>query len=376
MSNRPLAGLRVLELARILAGPWAGQMLADLGADVIKVESPTGDDTRRWGPPFIGETAAYFHATNRGKRAMVADFATPEGKALVIDLARNADVMIENFKTGGLAAYGLDHASLAAINPRLITCSITGFGQSGPDAARPGYDYVMQGLSGLMSVTGEPEGAPQKVGVAVIDVMTGTYACSAILAALHGRASSGKGCHIDMALLDVGLAMMANQAMNALVGEKDPGRLGNAHPNLAPYQVMQAADGHIILAVGNDLQFASLCALIGRPELAHDPDFATNAARVTNRTSLAGLIEAYTGNREVAALLEDCRSRGIPAAPIHSMREALDQEQARFRDIASTTEGVPTVRSPFRFDGQAVPLGSKSPDLGQVPLTWIAGKQN
>ena len=272
----PLDGLKVIELARILAGPWAGQTLADLGAEVIKVESPAGDDTRQWGPPFIeregDRSAAYFHSTNRGKASVTVDFRTPEGQVRVRDMIRDADIVIENFKVGGLAKYGLDYDSLSAINPGLIYCSITGFGQDGPYAHRAGYDYIIQGMSGLMSITGHPDGQPTKVGVAVTDVFTGVYATTAILAALHQRGVTGKGQHIDMALLDVAVSVTANQAMNYLSTGTAPGRLGNFHPNLSPYQVFDCADGFIIIAVGNDAQFTRLCALLGCPDLALDPD--------------------------------------------------------------------------------------------------------
>jgi len=256
MSNKPLAGLRVIELARILAGPWAGQTLADLGAEVIKVEAPGGDDTRRWGPPFIdregGPVAAYFHAANRGKRSVVADFRTPEGQQKVRDLLADADILIENFKVGGLAKYGLDYATLNAEFPGLIYCSITGFGQDGPYAHRAGYDYIIQGMSGLMSITGPAEGEPHRVGVAVTDLFTGVYSSTAILAALFERHKTGKGAHLDLSLMDCAVSVMANQAMNYLSTGTPPGRTGNTHPNLAPYQVFECSDGHIIIATGND----------------------------------------------------------------------------------------------------------------------------
>ncbi|PZO64935.1 MAG: CoA transferase, partial [Paracoccus denitrificans] len=287
---QPLEDLKVVELARILAGPWAGQLLADLGATVTKVEAPDGDDTRTWGPPFIerdgDRSAAYFHATNRGKDSVTADFRTPEGQAIVRELIADADILLENFKVGGLAQYGLDYATLAAINPRLIYCSITGFGQDGPYAARAGYDYIIQGMSGLMSVTGEPGGQPQKVGVAVVDLFTGIYATTAILAAVHQREKIGRGQHIDMALFDVATAVMANQAMNFLASGTAPRMLGNAHPNIVPYAVFDCADGWIIIASGNDAQYRRLCQVLGLPALADAPDYATNPARVANRDAL------------------------------------------------------------------------------------------
>ncbi|MEO8530364.1 MAG: CoA transferase [Deltaproteobacteria bacterium] len=368
---QPLKGVRVLELARVLAGPWCGQMLADLGADVLKVESPEGDDTRQWGPPFLGDSAAYFHSCNRGKRSVTADFRTPDGRALVETLVRDADILIENFKTGGLAKYGLDYENLNKINPRLIYCSITGFGQDGPDAHRAGYDYIIQGMCGLMSLTGDPAGEPQKVAVAVTDLMTGTYACSAILAAMLGRVATGQGCHIDMSLIDVGLAMMSNQAMNALASGKPSPRIGNANPNLAPYQVFAVADGHIIIGVGNDGQFGKLCALLGCPELASDPDFAGNPGRVVNRLRLSDLLSERTVKWTKATLLQACEDQGVPAGPIHDMIEAFADDQARFHDIATKTDGVPTIRSPFRFNGEPVPLGGASPALGSSKPEWI-----
>jgi len=282
----PLAGVKVLELARILAGPWAGQLLADLGAEVIKVERPgVGDDTRHWGPPFVEGTeggrlsAAYFHACNRGKRSIAIDFETPEGREAVRRLAAEADVVIENFRVGALKRHGLDHESMAKLNPRLVTCSITGFGQDGPYAARAGYDFLIQGMGGLMSVTGEEDGQPTKVGIAVIDLFTGLYAAVGILAALRhrDRTGQGQGQHVDCALLDTAVATLANQALNYLVGGKAPGRLGNAHPNIVPYEVFPVSDGHVIIASGNDGQYRRLCAVLGAPELAQDARFADNA---------------------------------------------------------------------------------------------------
>ncbi len=308
--NTPLAGIKVVELARILAGPWAGQTLSDLGADVIKVEAPEGDDTRRWGPPFIdrdGEkSAAYFHATNRGKRGITCDFRTPEGQETVRRLVADADVLIENFKVGGLTKYGLDYESLRKVNPRLIYCSITGFGQTGPYAHRAGYDFIIQGMAGLMSVTGEPDGQPQKVGVAVTDVFTGVYAATAILAALVQRGRTGEGQHIDMALLDVATSIMANQAMNYLVSGKAPIMMGNAHPNLAPYAVFDCADGWIILATGNDAQYQRLCAILGLDDMAKAPDFLTNADRIANRVEMTARITEATKGWAKADLLQAC----------------------------------------------------------------------
>jgi crotonobetainyl-CoA:carnitine CoA-transferase CaiB-like acyl-CoA transferase len=364
----PVAGVRVIELARILAGPWAGQTLADLGADVIKVESPEGDDTRRWGPPFItheGETnAAYFHAASRGKRSVIADFRTVEGQEAVRRLVADADVVIENFKVGGLAKYGLDYAGLSAINPRLIYCSITGFGQTGPYAHRAGYDFVIQGMAGVMSVTGTPEGQPQKVGIAVADILTGVYATTAILAALHQRGRTGEGQHIDMALMDVTVSIMANQSMNYFASGTAPVKLGNAHPNLAPYAVFDCADGWVILATGNDAQYRRLCALLGLDALATDPAYATNADRLANRAALTGAITAATRRRTKADLLAACEAEGVPAGPINDLAEVFADPQVLARGLQIDAGGVPGVRSPFTFSSTDLALGRASPRLG------------
>jgi crotonobetainyl-CoA:carnitine CoA-transferase CaiB-like acyl-CoA transferase len=359
--------VRVVELARILAGPWAGQTLADLGAEVIKVEAPEGDDTRRWGPPFVAEdgTAAYFHSCNRGKRSVTADFRTAEGQAFVRDLVAQADVVIENFKVGGLAKYGLDYASLSALNPGLVYCSITGFGQTGPYAHRAGYDYIIQGMSGLMSVTGEPDGLPQKVGVAVTDIFTGVYSATAILAALHQRQSTGRGQHIDMALMDCAVAIMANQAMNCLVTGTAPQRMGNAHPNLSPYQVFACADGHIIIATGNDAQFARLCALLDLPALATDPAYRSNADRVANRPALSAALTEATSARSKADLLAACERAGVPAGPINDMADVFADPQVIARRLQLDMEGMPGVRSPFVFSDADLAVGRPSPRLGQ-----------
>ncbi len=365
----PLAGLKVVELARILAGPWAGQTLADLGADVVKVEAPEGDDTRKWGPPFIehdGErAAAYFHATNRGKRSVVCDFRTPEGQATVRRLAADADILIENFKVGGLAKYGLDHASLTEANPRLIYCSITGFGQTGPYAHRAGYDYIIQGMAGLMSVTGEPDGQPMKAGVAVADLFTGVYATTAILAALHQRAGTGRGQHIDMALMDVATAITANQAMNYLATGTPPGKLGNAHPNLAPYAVFDCADGWIIIATGNDAQYARLCRILNLEALATAPDYCDNASRVANRAPLTAALTAATRQWTKANLLAACEAEGVPAGPINDMAEVFADPQVVHRGMQIAPDGVPGVRSPFVFSDAELDLDRPSPRLGQ-----------
>ena len=367
--NTPLAGIKVVELARILAGPWAGQTLADLGADVIKVEAPEGDDTRRWGPPFIdrdGEkSAAYFHATNRGKRGITCDFRTPEGQETVRRLVADADVLIENFKVGGLTKYGLDYESLKKVNPRLIYCSITGFGQTGPYAHRAGYDFIIQGMAGLMSVTGEPEGQPQKVGVAVTDVFTGVYGATAILAALVQRGRTGEGQHIDMALLDVATSIMANQAMNFLVSGKPPTMMGNAHPNLAPYAVFDCADGWIILATGNDAQYQRLCAILGLDDMAKAPDFLTNADRIANRAEMTARITEATLRWAKADLLQACEDQGVPAGPINNLAEVFDDPQVQARGMKITPGGLPGVRSPMTFSGAELSLDRPAPKLGE-----------
>jgi crotonobetainyl-CoA:carnitine CoA-transferase CaiB-like acyl-CoA transferase len=365
----PLEGIRVIELARILAGPWAGQTLADLGADVIKVEAPEGDDTRRWGPPFIeagGErTAAYFHAANRGKRGITCDFRTAEGQEVVRRLVADADVVIENFKVGGLAKYGLDWESLRKVNPRLIYCSITGFGQDGPYAHRAGYDFIIQGMSGLMSVTGPADGQPQKVGVAVTDVFTGVYAATAILAALVQRGRTGEGQQIDMALLDVATSVMANQAMNYLASGKVPGLMGNAHPNLAPYAVFDCKDGWLILATGNDGQYQRLCGILGLEAMASDVRFVTNADRVTNRAEMTALITAATKGWAKAELLAACEAAGVPAGPINNLAEVFADPQVVARGMQIAPEGLPGVRSPMTFSGAELALERPAPRLGQ-----------
>lgn len=365
----PLAGIKVVELARILAGPWAGQTLADLGAEVIKIEAPEGDDTRQWGPPFIDRegdrSAAYFHATNRGKRSVVCDFRTAEGQETVRRLVADADVVIENFKVGGLAKYGLDYAGLSAVNPRLVYCSITGFGQTGPYAHRAGYDFIIQGMAGLMSVTGAPEGQPQKVGVAVTDVFTGVYAATAILAALVQRGVTGVGQHIDMALMDVAVSVMANQSMNYLTTGVAPKMMGNAHPNLAPYAVFDCADGWIILATGNDGQYRRLCSILGLAALAEAPEFATNADRVANREALTKAITAASLLWKKADLLAACEAQGVPAGPINDLAEVFADPQVIARGMRLDMDGVPGVRSPFAFSGAELALGKAAPKLGE-----------
>jgi crotonobetainyl-CoA:carnitine CoA-transferase CaiB-like acyl-CoA transferase len=360
---KPLAGIRVLELARILAGPWCGQLLADLGAEVVKVERPeVGDDTRGWGPPFVTDIngdpwgAAYFHCCNRGKTSVALDFETDAGRAAVRGLAAASDVVIENFKVGGLARYGLDYAGLAALNPRLVYCSISGFGQTGPYATRAGYDYIIQGLGGLMDITGAPDGEPQKVGVAVIDLFTGVYAATAILAALRRRDATGRGGHVDMALLDVATAILANQAMNYLASGKPPRRLGNAHPNIAPYQVFAVADGHVIVAVGNDRQFAAFTGVVGLAGLAAAPLFATNAARVANRDALVAALAPVLAGWSRADLLAALETAGVPAGPINTVADVFADPQVIHRGlcrdlVAEDGSTVPTVASPIVLDG-------------------------
>ncbi|HEY6814758.1 MAG TPA: CoA transferase [Croceibacterium sp.] len=364
----PLAGLKVVELARILAGPWAGQVLADLGAEVTKVESPEGDDTRRWGPPFVANEdgsrdAAYFHAANRGKRSVVADFGSEQGRALVLDLVREADVLIENFKLGGLARFGLDYASLHAINPRLVYCSITGFGHDGPYAARAGYDFIVQGMSGIMDLTGDPLGPPQKIGVAYADILTGLYAVIAIQAALHQREATGKGQHIDMALLDVMTGTLANQAMNYLVSAQSPTRLGNAHPNIAPYEAFPVADGWLIVAVGNDSQFARLATLLGLPER---PEWRTNPGRVEHRAALSPAVAERTRTWQRDALLAALEAEGIPAGPINTVGQALADPQIAARGmVLDLGDGLEGLRTPIRFSDAELAPARRSPKLGE-----------
>jgi crotonobetainyl-CoA:carnitine CoA-transferase CaiB-like acyl-CoA transferase len=372
----PLEGLRVVELARILAGPWIGQTLADLGADVIKVESPEGDDTRRWGPPFVqgahGENldSAYFHSCNRGKRSVVADFRTAEGQEVVRRLARACDVLIENFKVGGLDKYGLDYESLAKLNPRLVYCSVTGFGQTGPYAHRAGYDFIVQGMSGIMDLTGEPDRDPQKIGVAFADIFTATYGTIAVMAALAQRERTGRGQHVDMALLDSMVGVLANQSLNYLVSGKVPHRMGNAHPNIVPYQTFAVRDGHLIIAVGNDGQFARLCDFLGIAATASDPRFATNAARVANREQLVATLSALLAGHERATVLAAMEERGIPAGPINTLEDVFADPQVAFRQLRVDLQSpagvrIPSVRTPVRFSGADLALGRPAPRLGE-----------
>ncbi len=374
MTALPLAGIRVLDLSRVLAGPWCTQLLADLGAEVIKIERPgTGDDTRHWGPPWHvrdGEkVAAYFLSANRGKRSVAIDFSTEQGAALVRRLAGYADVVVENFKVGGLARLGLDAGSLREVNPRLVVASITGFGQDGPYSGRAGYDYIIQAMGGLMSVTGKPDdepgGEPMRVGVAVADLFTGMYTAVAILAALYRREKSGEGGHIDMALFDTQLAMLANQASNALVSGEDPPRQGNTHPNIVPYQPFDAADGKIVVAVGNDRQFARLARLCGHPEWAEDERFSSNSARVANRTEIVGSIAECIRSRPAAEWLQLLEEAGIPAGPINSVSQALSDVQAQHRAMVRMVAGTPVVGSPVRIDGERTDSNLPPPTLGE-----------
>lgn len=370
--HQPLAGLRVLELARILAGPWAGQLLADLGAEVIKVERPgAGDDTRHWGPPFAEDgAAAYFHACNRGKRSVAIDLETEDGRKRVRDLAAGADVVIENFKVGGLVKYGLDHASLSALNPRLVYCSITGFGQTGPYAPRAGYDFIIQGMGGAMSLTGEPDGPPQKAGIAYADIFTGLYATVAILAALRERDRTGTGAHIDMALLDTQVGVLANQALNWMVSGKVPHRMGNGHANLVPYQAFPTSDGEVIIAVGNDRQFRRLCAILGL-DCADDDRFVTNAARVSNREELIAVLERATRKWTRAALSEALDGAGIPAGPINPVDAVFADPQVAHRGMQ--LEGpLPGLASPIVIDGLRQVSGRRSPRLASDEGGWLS----
>ena len=342
IGERRLNGLKVLELARILAGPWVGQLLADLGADVVKVERPgSGDDTRGWGPPFVegadgGDlSAAYFHSCNRGKRSIAVDFETAEGRALVHRLAAHADVVIENFKVGNLKKYGLDYDSLRSTNPRLVYCSITGFGQNGPYAPRAGYDFIVQGMGGIMDLTGKPAGEPQKIGVAFADLFTGLYSVVGVLASLRRREFTGKGAHLDMALLDVQVGVLANQAMNYLVSGEVPRRLGNAHPNIVPYQVFPVLDGHVIVTAGNDGQFARLVAVLGQPELATDGRFSTNSRRVRHRPELIAVLTGLTLKITRDALLSALEDQGVPAGPINTVAEVFTDARVHARGMKS-----------------------------------------
>ena len=376
----PLSHIRVLDLSRVLAGPWAGQCLADLGAEVIKVEKPgEGDDTRGWGPPFLTQgdgsrgDAAYFLSTNRGKQSVAIDMAHPKGKELIRALAARSDVLIENFKVGGLKKYGLDHESLEAVNPRLVYCSITGFGQTGPYAPRAGYDFMIQGMGGIMSITGQPEGSPgaepMKCGVAFADIFTGLYATIGILAALQHRDRTGEGQHIDLALLDCQVAVLANQALNYLVGGTPPPRLGNAHPNIVPYQSFPTADGHVIIAVGNDRQFRDFCRIAGLDGVAEDERFASNRLRVENRGVLVPIVAEAVKQRRTAEWLAALEAAAVPCGPINTIDQVFADEQVKARGMRIDLErpdGTPTpgVANPIRLSQSPIGYGRPAPALG------------
>jgi formyl-CoA transferase len=377
-----LSHIRVLDLTRILAGPWCTQILADLGAEVIKIERPGGgDDTRSWGPPYLKDTdgndtreSAYYLSCNRGKKSVALDVSTYEGQDIVRKLASQSDLLIENYKVSGLRQYGLDYESLKAVNPRLIYCSITGFGQTGPYASNAGYDFIIQAMGGMMSITGErddlPGGGPQKVGVAVSDLMTGMYATVALLAALAHRERTGEGQYIDMALLDSEVAMVANLGSNYLVSGKAPGRMGNAHQNIVPYQSFATADGHMILAVGNDNQFSKLCSVAGRPELAQDPRFATNPNRVRNRPMLVPVVAEIMRTRTTRQWLEALEPAGVPVGPINNLAQVFEDPQVRARGMKVEAPHplagkVPMVASPMKLSATPVEHRTAPPTLGQ-----------
>jgi crotonobetainyl-CoA:carnitine CoA-transferase CaiB-like acyl-CoA transferase len=378
---KPLEGIKVLDLSRVLAGPWCTQLLADLGAEVTKVERPgAGDDTRHWGPPWHGEgdqrVAAYFLSCNRGKTSAAIDFSREDGAALVRKLASQADVLVENFKVGGLEKFGLDPGALRAANPRLIYASITGFGQHGPYAGRAGYDYIIQGMGGLMSITGlpdgEPGGGPIRVGVAVVDLFTGLYTCVAILSALYRREKSGEGAHIDMALFDTQLSMLANQASNALVSGVDPPRQGNTHPNIVPYQPFEAADQPIIIAVGNERQFARLAQICEHPEWISDERFGSNEARLANRSAMVALVSDAIRGKDAAEWLAQLEAAGIPAGPINRISQALADVQAQHRQMVRLLGGMPLVGSPVRIDDERADSDLPPPALGQHTADVLA----
>ena len=378
----PLQDIRVLDLTRVLAGPWATQILADFGAEVIKVEKPgEGDDTRGWGPPFVTNPdgsrgdAAYYLSANRGKQSVAIDMAKPEGQKLLRDLAAKSDVVMENFKVGGLKKYGLDYESLKAINPKLIYCSITGFGQTGPYAQRAGYDFMIQGMGGIMSITGQPDGTPGaepvKTGVAFADVFTGLYATIGVLAALHHRHETGEGQYLDLALLDTQVAVLANQALNFLVGGKAPKRLGNAHPNIVPYQTFATEDGHIIIAVGNERQFREFTRIAGVPEVATDPRFGTNRDRVENREALIALLVEPMKRRKTAEWIEALEAAAVPCGPINTLDQVFADPQVQARGLSVTLareDGTPTpgVANPVRFSATPVEYAKAAPRLGDA----------
>ncbi|RLA03739.1 MAG: CoA transferase [Gammaproteobacteria bacterium] len=374
----PLDGIKVIDLSRILAGPWASQMLADLGAQVIKVERPIkGDDTRHWGPPFIKEAtenqppqAAYFHCANRNKQSIAIDITTAEGQQLVKDLVLNADVLIENYKVGGLAKYGLDYGQLKAINPKLVYCSITGFGQTGPYANKPGYDAMIQGEGGLMSLTGEPDGSPMKVGVAQVDLMTGIYSCNGILAALLARQSTGLGQFIDVALLDVQVSTLANQGMNYLATGQNPTRRGNGHPNIVPYQTFATQDGSVILAIGNDRQYLKFCELCDRQDLAVDPLYSSNQQRVINRDKLVPIVASIVAQHSTDWWIKQLEQISVPAGPVNTLDEVFNHPQIKHRKMVrkvpdNNEKLIETIASPINLSANPIQYNSAPPDLGE-----------
>ena len=368
--NAPLAGLKVLELARVLAGPWAGQILADLGADVIKVESPDGDGTRKWGPPWVEREdgtreAAYYHATNRGKRSIVADFKSEDDLARVRDLAAGADVVLENFKTGALAKFGLDYPSLAKANPGLVYCSITGFGQTGPRAHEAGYDFVIQAMSGFMALTGEPQGQPMKMGVSISDLTCGLYSVIGIQAALAMRERTGRGQHVDMALLDCSVGLLASQATHFLTTGENPPRMGNEHAQVSAYGVFPVADGEVVLAPANDGLFRKLLSLLGREDLLGEAKFATNEGRLANREELDAIIAGETRKWQMGELLADCAEDGIPAGRVNAIDAVFAEAQVKARGMRVDLEGIPGVRSPFTFSEAELALDRPSPRKGE-----------
>lgn len=365
----PLEGLKVIEISRVLAGPWIGQTLADLGAEVIKVESPDGDDTRTWGPNYIKKgkdnSAAYFHSTNRGKKGITVDFNDTEGLSYLKELISTADVLIENFKVGGLKKFGLDFATVSNENPKLIYCSITGFGQDGPRAHKPGYDFMIQGMTGIMDITGEPEGMPQKVGVAFADIFTGLYGVIGIQAALTQRERTGLGQHVDMALFDCMLAAQANQNLNYLSTGESPKRMGNAHPSIVPYQVFPVIDGHIVIACGNNRQFHNLAQALGRPDWIDDPVFADNMTRISNRTEVVSQITKQLSTLTKLEVLASLEAAGVPSGPINTVAEALEDPQTLYREMRITPEGIPGVRTPIKFSKSSLKLKRAAPGLGE-----------
>ena len=393
--NSPLTGIRVLDMSRILAGPWSAQTFADLGAEVIKIERPgTGDDTRSWGPPFVKDRAgnetdeaAYFMSANRGKKSLTVDIAEPEGQAIVRELAAKSDILLENYKVGGLARYGLGYDDLKRINPGIIYCSITGFGQTGPYRERAGYDFMIQAMGGIMSVTGDaddrPGGGPQKIGIALTDVLTGLYTTIAALSALRLRDETGEGQHVDMALFDVTAATMANQALNFLVTGNAPGRLGNAHPNIVPYQAFATSDDYVIVAVGNDAQYGRFCEVGGRPDLAADERYSSNALRVQNREELVPLIEEMMRAKTRAEWLSELEAVGVPCGPINNLAQLFDDPQVKARgtrmDLPHPVAGtVPQVANPIKYSNAELAYGQAAPTLGQHTeeiLTGLLGKK-